>query len=161
MAYGSNNYNSPRSNYQNNYNNRNRGGSNQVDVLKYQKLTVDNYVDVAEKVIDHLLEIDGKSNIITSSKIRGILALNSEIYNMVTHSTSDTLSDEIKAKIQYLKVRRVHDMGREKSVKSFSENAHLIDCIKDIGETKAGYILFARYLEALVAFRKYKGPKDQ
>ena len=52
-------------------------------------------------------------------------------------------------------------MGREVSVKNFCENAHLLECINDIDGTRTSYILFARYLEALVAFRKYIIGKDK
>lgn len=60
---------------------------------------------------------------------------------MVTHDSKEKLSEEIEAKIQYLKVKVVYEMGREVSVKNFCENAHLLECINDIDGTRTSYIL--------------------
>lgn len=166
---GYNNYNNYSNNNYNNRNNRNNNSNRKssyqkVEPLPYTKLSNKNYVDLAEKVIKHIKyikKIEKTTDIITTTKLRSILSLNSEIYNMVTHDSKEKLSEEIEAKIQYLKVKVVYEMGREVSVKIFCENAHLLECINDIDGTKTSYILFARYLEALVAFRKYIIGKDK
>ncbi len=41
-----------------------------------------------------------------------------------------------------------------------AESAKIIDILKEIGGSRGKYILFSRYMEALVAFRKYHGGKD-
>lgn len=163
---GYNNYNNYSNNNYNNHNNRNNNSNRKssyqkTEPLPYTKLSNKNYVDFAEKVIKHIKDTEKPANIITTTKLRSILSLNSEIYNMVTHDSKEKLSEEIEAKIQYLKVKVVYEMGREVSVKNFCENAHLLECINDIDGTKTSYILFARYLEALVAFRKYIIGKDK
>ena len=43
---------------------------------------------------------------------------------------------------------------------AYDENSHLIDHLDKIGDDKKKYMLFARYMEALVAYRKFKGGKD-
>ena len=140
--YNNNNYNNNSYNHNNRNNNSNRKSSYQkAEPLPYTKLSNKNYVDLAEKVIKHIKDTEKPANIITTTKLRSILSLNSEIYNMVTHDSKEKLSEEIEAKIQYLKVKVVYEMGRE--------------------GTKTSYILFARYLEALVAFRKYIIGKDK
>lgn len=142
------------------YDNRDNPGKKKKDksnVLSYTKLTNKNYVELAKNVIETIKPNSKNSNskgVITTTKLRSILSLNSEIYNMVNRG-SETLSEEVEAKLQYLKVKIIYEMGREESVKTFCENAHLTDCINDIDGTKTSYILFARYLEALVAYRKY------
>ena len=53
-----------------------------------------NYVDHAEKVIETLAR-DKKGNIkLTTSKIRNILAMVSEIYNEVVHESGDKVRKE-------------------------------------------------------------------
>lgn len=52
----------------------------------------DNYVDVAEKAILKLKDKKGL-DIVTTSKIRNLLAMVSDIYNDVVKSTRDELSD--------------------------------------------------------------------
>lgn len=112
--YSNNNYN----NHNNRNNNFNRKSSYQkAEPLPYTKLSNKNYVDLAEKVIKHIKDTEKPANIITTTKLRSILSLNSEIYNMVTHDSKEKLSEEIEAKIQYLKVKVVYEMGREVSVK--------------------------------------------
>lgn len=164
MGYNNNNnYNYNHNDHNNRSNNFDRKSSYQkAEPLPYTKLSNKNYVDLAEKVvIKHKTDAKKPADIITTTKLRSILSLNSEIYNMVTHDSKEKLSEEIEAKIQYLKVKVVYEMGREVSVKNFCENAHLLECINDIDGTKTSYILFARYLEALVAFRKYIIGKDK
>ena len=52
----------------------------------------ENYVDQAEQVIKNLMT-DRKGNItLTTSKIRNILAMVSEIYNEVVHESGEVLS---------------------------------------------------------------------
>jgi len=56
-------------------------------------LTSENYVDEAERVIKTLIEKDrsGRDVIrLTTSKIRGILSLVTELYNDIIHEPSNT-----------------------------------------------------------------------
>ena len=83
-----------------------------------------------------------------------------DIYDKALQNKEDKLSDEIVSRIEYLRVRVIYECGREPKVKDFVNSANLLDYIKMIGNDKKKYILFYHYLEALVAFHKFKGGKD-
>lgn len=132
-----------------------------------EKLTETNYVDLAENVIAKEIVRNPKrhnSIVLTTSKIRNLLSLTNTLYNDVIHLTEETLSDEILGKIQYLRLRFVYEAGRdtdrEKSVKDFVEKADIIRHLKRI-ETRSDLLLFCRYMEALVAYHKFNGGRDQ
>ena len=140
------------------YNNRgvNQGNRNMEERKKERVITEENYVEEAEKVIN---EVGAKS--FTTTKLRNLLSLSSDIYNMVIHQNGDKLTEEIKSKIEYLRVRFIYEAGRdENGIKRLVENANLLGVLKNIKGSKKNYILFNRYLEALVAFHRYNGGKD-
>ncbi len=140
------------------YNNRvfNQGNRNIEERKKERVVTEENYVEEAEKVIK---EVGAKS--FTTTKLRNLLSLSSDIYNMVIHQNGDKLTEEIKSKIEYLRVRFIYEAGRdENGIKRLVENANLLGVLKNIKGSKKNYILFNRYLEALVAFHRYNGGKD-
>ena len=127
-----------------------------------------NYVDEAEKVIKR---IEGKyrnqrnsgKNIITTSQIRNILAKTAELYNRVLSSdgASSTLDEDILGEIEYLRVNFVYQAGREKSVKEFVDEAKILEILRNIKDSKKDFLTFCRYMEALVAFRKYHIKDDK
>lgn len=126
-----------------------------------------NYVDKADKVI---CSLKGKAKqqrkgredlkIVTTSKIRNLLAMTADIYNQVMICHNDKLNDELKGRIEYLRVRFMYECGREPLVKNFVEEADILSILKEINGSKKNYILFSRYMEALIAFHKYYGGKD-
>lgn len=125
-----------------------------------------NYVDKAEKVISDLAEESkvksrGRVNIVTTSKLRNLLAMTADIYNQVLLYPSEKLDDELVGRIEYLRVRVMYECGRESKVKEFVRKAEIIECLKEIGASKKNYLLFSRYMEALIAFHKYYGGKEQ
>lgn len=138
-----------------NNNNRNHNRQSNQSIMQYEKLTDNTYVELAKSVIDHLNKFSDK--LLTTSQIRNLLSLNSEIYNMVMMENKKELSENIKSKLQYLKVRMVYDSGRDEKVKVFILNSHLIEHIDWIGNSKERYMLFSKYMEALVAYRKFEG----
>lgn len=121
-------------------------------------LNENNYVDKAKQVMDGLFS-QGKC-FLTTTKIRGLLAMTTDIYNEVLPLTEDELSDEIKGKINYLKVHFLYEAGRERNVKDFIKKAHIIECIEEIQGSRKNYLLFSRYMEALVAYFKFNGGRD-
>ncbi len=121
-------------------------------------ITEENYVGKAESVITALI---GRKELLTTSKIRKLLAILSEIYTDARHDGKKELSDEIKSRIQYFKMRFVYEAGREKTVKAFWEAAQIEKQIDKIGNSKKELILFCHYMEALVAYRKFLGGKDE
>lgn len=127
------------------------------------KLTKLNYVDEAERVIISMGRPDrnGKQRIsLSTSKIRGLLSMVSEIYNDAIHSEGDSLSEDMLSRIAYLKMHFAYEAGREPSVKELVEKADIFEVIKQIGVSKEALIVFCHYMEALVAYRKYHFGND-
>ena len=120
------------------------------------------YVDAAEKVIIELVEESkrknrGKINIVTTSKIRNLLAMTADIYNQVLTSQKENLN----GRIEYLRVRFMYECGREPKVNEFVQKAQILDILKEIKQSKKNYLLFSRYMEALIAFHRYYGGRDE
>ncbi len=59
-----------------------------------------------------------------------------------------------------MKVRFFYEAGRNDGVKTMIEEANLMGVLKNIKGSRENYILFNRYMEALVAFHRYHGGKD-
>lgn len=123
-----------------------------------------NYVDVAEGVIPRLKARTGKNGkplgLVTTSKIRNLLSMSSDIYNEVSVSQSDVLSDRVLSRIQYLRIRFLYEAGRDERVKAFVEEARLLEILKSIGTEKKNFLLFNHYMEALIAYHRFNGGKD-
>lgn len=124
-----------------------------------------NYVDEAEKVILELKNMkDHRTGkpvpIVTTSKLRNLLAMTADIYNIILNQTEDKLPEEICSRIEYLRVRFLYEAGREPAVKNMIEKAGVLELLKNVKGSKRNYILFSRYMEALVAFRKYHVERD-
>lgn len=125
----------------------------------------ENYVDEAEKVISKLKkkvnQRTGKPEpMVTTSKLRNLLAMTADIYNEVLNYQGDELPEDICSRIAYLRIRFVYEAGREPKVNDLVTESKILDIIKDINGNKRNYILFNRYMEALVAFHRYYGGKD-
>lgn len=129
------------------------------------KLTEENYVEIAENAIKEICAQKNKMGKlvppVTTSKIRNLLAMTAAIYNDVVVCQSEKLSEEIVGRINYLKIRFVYEAGREPKVKTLVEKAHLLEHLKEVGNSRTQYILFSRYMEALVAYRKFYGGHDE
>lgn len=123
------------------------------------------YVDQAEQAIKKLsAKKDQKGRTVlpvTTSKIRNLLAMVSDIYNDVRNVQREVLSEELIGKINYMKIRFYYEAGREAKVKDLLMTANVFQIIDEIGGKKKNFLLFSRYMEALVAFRKYYGGKDE
>lgn len=124
-----------------------------------------NCVKKAEEAIKRLKGKKDKWNgrpipMVTTSKIRNLLAMSSDIYNNVIVLQDDKLDDELIGRIEYLRMRFVYECGREPKVKDFVEEAQLLDILCEIGDSKRNYILFNRYMESLIAYHKYYGGRD-
>ncbi len=128
------------------------------------RINEENYVDLAETSIKELAsqkDMKGRSiPIVTTSKIRNLLAMSADIYNEVVNSKDDKLSNDIIGRINYMKLRFYYEAGRERSVKDFLEKTEVLKIIDEIKGSRKNYILFSHYLEALVAFRKFYGGND-
>lgn len=131
-----------------------------------------NYVDKAENVIYKLSHIQktrngkrlvdkaGNPDMITTSKIRNLLAMAADIYNLALDCKDDKLPDELSSKIDYMRIRFVYESGREVKVKDLVEAAEILEILKQINGSKKNYILFYHYMEALVAFKRFYNKND-
>lgn len=119
------------------------------------------------KVENTIKELKTKKNqrgkpigLLTVSQIRNLLAMSADILNEVLEYPEENLSEELLDRISYLTVRFYYEAGRDEKVKSFIETANLLPFLKGI-KTRKQYIQYYQYMEALVAFHKYHGGKDQ
>ncbi|WP_295132099.1 type III-A CRISPR-associated protein Csm2 [uncultured Catenibacterium sp.] len=120
-----------------------------------------------EKVENTIIELKTKKNqrgkpigLLTVSQIRNLLAMSADILNEVLEYPEENLSEELLDRVSYLTVRFYYEAGRDEKVKSFIETAKLLPFLKSI-KTRKRYIQYYQYMEALVAFHKYHGGKDQ
>lgn len=124
------------------------------------KLQTDNYVEQAEKVMQDL-QAAGKGQIkLTTSKIRSILAMVSELYNDAQRLRAENLSEDLVGRVQYLKMRVAYEAGRDGIVMDFVKKAAILEEIGRIGRKKEQLLLFCHYMEALVAYHKFLGGRD-
>ena len=128
------------------------------------KINIQNYVDEAERAIQGLIRTDksGKKKLdLTTSKIRNILSMVSELYTDAQHSREEKLSEDMVSRVQYLKMRIAYEAGREpKTVYPFVMEARLLEYVNEIGSSRQNLILFCSYMEALVAYHKFYGGRD-
>lgn len=126
-------------------------------------INAENYVDRAENVIKTLLKNkNGRSiPIVTTSKLRNLLAMTADIRNEIMNQNEKKLNEGIRSKIEYLRIRFIYEAGREPSVKALVTEAGLLDILKEIGADRERFLLFNRYMEALVAYRKFYVEKDE
>lgn len=100
------------------------------------KLTEENYVGIAEQAIKELCsEKDQKGRLVgpvTTSKIRNLLSMTSDIYNDVVNSQSDKLNAEIMDRINYMKIRFIYEAGREPKVKKLVDKAKILEHLEEI-----------------------------
>lgn len=120
-----------------------------------------------DKVENTIIELKTKKNqkgepigLLTVSQIRNLLAMSADILNEVLEYPEENLSEELLDRVSYLTVRFYYEAGRDEKVKSFIETAKLLPFLKSI-KTRKRYIQYYQYMEALVAFHKYHGGKDQ
>ena len=83
--------------------------------------------------------------------------MTADIYNDVILSMEEELPADVRERINYLKVRFIYESARPgaEAVKNLVETAGILGHIQDIGNSRKRYLLFSRYMEALVAYRKY------
>ena len=88
-----------------------------------------NYVDKADQAIRMLVKKEqeknprGKANIVTTPKLRNLLAMTADIYNQILNVSADTLDPDVCGRIEYLRVRFIYECGREPKVKALVDEA--------------------------------------
>lgn len=129
-------------------------------------------VDQAEKVIQALKKESDNNpkecRFITTSQLRRFLTAVNRVTGQVekykrerNEKRNNQLPKELQTQIKFLKVKLAYAAGREKSVKKFAEKAELMKEIENIGDDMMRYEAFAAYMEALVAFHKFYGGREQ
>ena len=137
---------------------QNRGGFGSKErTIPHVRLSDSDYVDRAESIIRKL---DGEKKLLTTSKIRNLLSMISSLYDEVRRSAGDKLSKEALSQIQYIRLHFAYEAGRDAKVKLFVLEADILEHLKDIGDSKEQFMLFCRYMEALVAFHRFVGGKE-
>ena len=127
----------------------------------------ENYVDEAERIMRALIS---SGTTVTTSKIRNLLSLVTDIYNDESIRTEDKLKPDSVVKLNLMRVRVAYEYGRDNGesvgkdkvypMKDFISQAHLLEYLKGISTDRADLIRFAHYMEALVAFHRYLGGKE-
>ena len=186
MAYNGNNYS--RSNgYSDNRNNRNNGyGGNRNNDRRYQdknkkedgqnnsskKKLPDKFSQVVQEgnldldVIDEVMKDYMKNQYtITTTKLRNIMSMISEIYNFESRSKEEKLSADSIAKLQRLRIRIVYEYGRKetnKEFKPFCDTFKILEYLVQISKEykRADFLGYAMFFEALVAYHRYHGGKE-
>lgn len=147
------------------------------------------YVDNAREVIESLKTKEikvGKGNekksikipILTTTQIRKLLSQLNEIYSFVVTmsngnstktgvNTDENRVTDLVEKMQYFKMRCIYEAGRDNVVKDFIIKAKIVEYIesmcadKQYKSIREKFILFFRYMEALVAYHRFEGGKDK
>ena len=167
-SYGGGSYNNSRSGYSNSYNGNRSGSSSYNSRSSYgpqkelppeitPKKVPEDYVDEAERIMRSLMSQPKK---VTTSKIRNLLSLVTDIYNEENIRTEEKLRPESVVKLNLMRVRVAYECGRDDTVKSFVAQTNLLEYLKGISTDRADLIRFAHYMEALVAFHRYFGGKE-
>ena len=167
-SYGGGGYNSNRSGYSNSYNGNRSGSGSYNSRSSYgqqkelppeitPKKVPEDYVDEAERIMRSLMSQPKK---VTTSKIRNLLSLVTDIYNEENIRTEEKLLPESIVKLNLMRVRVAYECGRDDTVKSFVAQTNLLEYLKGISTDRADLIRFAHYMEALVAFHRYLGGKE-
>lgn len=143
-----------------NFNNANRGFPRRPQFedrrqpppeVKAEPLPAD-YVDKADEV---MRRIAAERFRITTSKIRNLYSLVSDIYNVENLRDESELLPESVTALTMARIRMVYEAGREPSVKDFIKNARLLEYMKDVKTDRKKLIDFAHYMEALVAYHRF------
>jgi len=140
------------------YNNRSSyGQQKELPPEITPKKVPEDYVDEAERIMRSLMSQPKK---VTTSKIRNLLSLVTDIYNTENIRTEEKLLPESIVKLNLMRVRVAYECGRDDTVKSFVAQTNLLEYLKGISTDRADLIRFAHYMEALVAFHRYFGGKE-
>jgi len=157
-------YNNPRGGYSggNRNSSQNRGNQSYIsETIEHIALDEKNYVDKAEEIITKKLKKDRNGKpVLTTSKIRNILAMFSSLYDEIIHVQGDVLPEELEGRIQYLRLHIAYEAGRENNVKDFVAQSDLLHQVSQIGNSKKKFLLCSKYMEALVAYHRFYGGKD-
>lgn len=148
-----------------NYNTQNRYDSRPRTTPITKEALPEDYVRAAEGAIIAIK--DENKPVISTSKLRSLFSLFTDMFNDITRSDQKTLTAEQVNALRSAKVRIYYEIGREKtdegpmdstSVGCFVKYSHLLqylEDIMDIGTSAEKLTRFYHYMEALVAFHRF------
>lgn len=125
-------------------------------------LNAQNYVDEAERAIKSMFKLrDGKPSL-TTSKIRNLLAMTAGLKTDAQHCRETELSADMQSRVQYLRMRIAYEVGRDVTgtVKDFVQKSRILEYITEVGRDREKLLLFCDYMEALTAYHRYYGGKE-
>ena len=104
-------------------------------------------------------------NVITTSKLRNIMSMVSEVYNTESRSKKDKLSDDSISKLQRLRIRIVYEYGRtdvNKEFMFFCDRFKVLDYLVEVSKEskQEDFLNYAKYFEALVAYHRFHGGRE-
>ncbi|NLJ90557.1 MAG: type III-A CRISPR-associated protein Csm2 [Clostridiales bacterium] len=128
----------------------------------------EDYVDKAERLMKELY------NVITTSKLRDLLAQVNELYNDIILEPNEKLDEKYVERIRHLKVKMIYDAGRDRQqvtrrelrdnphfkngkLTYFFEQTGLLKMVDEIGDSRKKFLDYCKYFEALVAYHKFYG----
>lgn len=131
----------------------------------------EDYVDKAERLMDKELR-----DVITTSKIRDLLAQVNELYNDIILDTNEQLDPKYVEAIRHLKVKMIYDAGRDRQdrlsredrrdprfkdgkLTYFFNKTGLLGMVGEIKDSRKKFLDYCKYFEALVAYHKFYGGK--
>lgn len=104
---------------------------------------------------------DEKIKYITTSQIRKFLAAVNKINNKVKYQNdNEVLSNDIVDEIAYMRVQFAYIVGKNNTNEMKELYKKLDPAMAEIKTSKAAFINFARYVEAIIAYHKFHGGKD-
>ena len=122
----------------------------------------DGFVDRAEQVMINLAEEERKdpryNKPITSTKIRKLFGLFTDLYNEIRRSEDAELNTEQIQNLTTARIRLVYECGRggiNSDVSRFVQQAKLLEYLKGVGIVRKEFLRFHQYFEALVAYHRY------
>lgn len=122
-------------------------------VIDYKTLSITNFANFAEKVIQ---EHNKSYDKISTTQLRGLFSLLTEVREIIRVRQEKQLNENLISRVQYIKMRFVYAAGRgEKGVSAFMKQSALIECLDSIQDSVKQFELVCKYMEALVAYHKY------
>jgi CRISPR-associated protein Csm2 len=114
--------------------------------------------------------------VITTSKIRDLMAQVNELYNDIILESAEILDEKYVEAIKHLRVKMIYDAGRDRQerlsrdemnnpklvngkLSYFFNETGLLDMVTKIGNSRKAFLEYCRYFEALVAYHKFYGGK--
>ena len=105
--------------------------------------------------------VDNNIKNITKSQIRKFLAAVNKISNMVKLSNDEELNDDILDEIKYMQIQFAYIVGKNNKNNEVKKLYEELKKEMNNLKTKKDFINFARYIEAIVAYHKFHGGKEQ